>query len=275
MLLILLIVLQMFLEEPLAWLLGDSWQQQNPIAAYLLYEFLPACLQIFFTVLALYWILMDRRTDLVENRRSARWVLLLLVGVQGLLSLLVERIGFVGGFVAFPLMYPIHMLLVLLQILSFTVILYWLLRRDVFDFLAAPVTTPPVPVVDRSAEDVRKIVAALEEEKIYRQMGLTVADLARHLSIPEYRLRNLIQRELGYRNFNAFLHHYRIGEVAHALEDADQNATPILTLALSAGYQSINPFNRAFKALKGVTPSEYRGGIRSPCSGATAQPRDL
>jgi AraC-like DNA-binding protein len=85
-----------------------------------------------------------------------------------------------------------------------------------------------------------------------------VADLAKHLALPQYRLRDLIHNELGFRNFNSFLHHYRIEEVALALEDADQNQTPILTLALSAGYQSINPFNRAFKELKGMTPSDYR-----------------
>jgi AraC-like DNA-binding protein len=33
---------------------------------------------------------------------------------------------------------------------------------------------------------------------------------------------------------------------------------PILTIGLDAGFQSIDPFNRAFKAKTGMTPSEYR-----------------
>jgi AraC-like DNA-binding protein len=33
---------------------------------------------------------------------------------------------------------------------------------------------------------------------------------------------------------------------------------PILTIALDAGFQSIGPFNRAFKAETGMTPSEFR-----------------
>jgi AraC-like DNA-binding protein len=33
---------------------------------------------------------------------------------------------------------------------------------------------------------------------------------------------------------------------------------PVLTIALSVGYQSITPFNNAFRQLKGMTPSEYR-----------------
>jgi AraC-like DNA-binding protein len=33
---------------------------------------------------------------------------------------------------------------------------------------------------------------------------------------------------------------------------------PILTIALDAGFQSLGPFNRAFKSATGETPSKYR-----------------
>jgi AraC-like DNA-binding protein len=33
---------------------------------------------------------------------------------------------------------------------------------------------------------------------------------------------------------------------------------PILTIALDAGFQSLGPFNRAFKSQAGMTPSEFR-----------------
>jgi AraC-like DNA-binding protein len=33
---------------------------------------------------------------------------------------------------------------------------------------------------------------------------------------------------------------------------------PVLTIALDAGFQSIGPFNRAFKTETGLTPTEYR-----------------
>ena len=76
--------------------------------------------------------------------------------------------------------------------------------------------------------------------------------------MPEYRLRRLINQALGYRNFNSFLNHYRIEEVKAALADPAQAAVPILTMALDAGFSSLGPFNRAFKAETGLTPSEYR-----------------
>jgi AraC-like DNA-binding protein len=33
----------------------------------------------------------------------------------------------------------------------------------------------------------------------------------------------------------------------------------VLSIALEAGFQSIGPFNRAFKAATGLTPTEFRG----------------
>jgi len=71
-------------------------------------------------------------------------------------------------------------------------------------------------------------------------------------------LRDLINDGLGHRNFNAFLNSYRIEEAKAALADPDQIDVPVLTIALDAGFQSLAPFNRAFKADTGLTPTEFR-----------------
>ena len=95
-------------------------------------------------------------------------------------------------------------------------------------------------------------------ERVYRQEGLTIGVLAAKLDLPEYRLRQAINEGLGYRNFNAFLHRYRINEAKAALSDPGQRDVAVLTIAMDAGFQSIGPFNRAFKAATGRTPSEFR-----------------
>ncbi|GKQ54827.1 AraC family transcriptional regulator [Bradyrhizobium sp. Ce-3] len=95
-------------------------------------------------------------------------------------------------------------------------------------------------------------------ERTYRQEGLTIGVLAVRLGLPEYRLRTLINDGLGHRNFNAFVNRYRLDEAKAALGDPDQAEVPVLTIALDAGFQSLAPFNRAFKADTGVTPTEYR-----------------
>jgi AraC-like DNA-binding protein len=111
-------------------------------------------------------------------------------------------------------------------------------------------------VVESSAAD-RKLIDALmrlmADERIYRHDNLSIGTLATKLSIPEYRLRRLINQRLGYRNFNVFLNEHRIAEA-----DPSQAEVPVITIAMDAGFQSLGPFNRAFKATTGVTPTEYR-----------------
>lgn len=104
----------------------------------------------------------------------------------------------------------------------------------------------------------RRLDRLMSVERIYRQEGLTIAMLAAKLDVPQHRLRQAINEGLGHRNFNAFLNRYRIDDAKAALSDASQRDVPVLTIAMDAGFQSIGPFNRAFKADTGLTPTEFR-----------------
>lgn len=42
------------------------------------------------------------------------------------------------------------------------------------------------------------------------------------------------------------------------MRDPALRRTPILTIALSVGYQSVNTFNRGFRDVMDMTPSVYR-----------------
>ena len=107
-----------------------------------------------------------------------------------------------------------------------------------------------------------KAIAALEQalnfDRVYRQDGLTIGGLAAQLGLTEHRLRRLINQALGHRNFNSYLNGYRIADAKVALADPSQEAVPILTIALDAGFNSLGPFNRAFKAETGLTPTAFR-----------------
>jgi AraC-like DNA-binding protein len=121
---------------------------------------------------------------------------------------------------------------------------------------AVPTTLPPPdPVEQRLAAALQQAMAA---DRVYRTEDLTVAALAAHLAVPEYRLRRLINQRLGHRNFNAYVNGFRLDEARAALGDPAKRDLPILTIALDAGFQSIGPFNRAFKAATGRTPGEFR-----------------
>jgi AraC-like DNA-binding protein len=98
----------------------------------------------------------------------------------------------------------------------------------------------------------------MEAECVYRRPSLSLKELADLAGVPEYRLRKIIHEQLGYPNFNVFLHHFRIREACQQLRDPKMRRIPILTIALSTGYQSINTFNRGFREILDMTPSAYR-----------------
>jgi AraC-like DNA-binding protein len=111
---------------------------------------------------------------------------------------------------------------------------------------------------DPDAHLLVRLDALMRQQEIWREAGLTIGGLAARAAIPEYRLRRLINRNLGFRNFTAFLNEYRLSAAAVRIADPNQSRVPILTIALELGWGSIGPFNRAFRARFGMTPSDYR-----------------
>ncbi|PIB92311.1 AraC family transcriptional regulator [Caulobacter sp. FWC2] len=110
--------------------------------------------------------------------------------------------------------------------------------------------------------DASGLSASLEnlmaQDAIYTRHSLKVADLARCLGEPEYKITQCITGPLGFRNFNQMTNHFRIEEAKRRLADPAYDHLPILTIAYDCGFGSIGPFNRAFKAEVGLTPQQFR-----------------
>src|SRR5690606_26597761 len=104
----------------------------------------------------------------------------------------------------------------------------------------------------------QRLHRALNIDHIYRDGDLGIAALADRLYCPEYRLRRVIRERLGHGHFTSFLNSHRIAEAQTMLSDPARRKEPVLSIAMAVGFQSIGPFNRAFKATTGCTPTEFR-----------------
>lgn len=200
--------------------------------------------------------LVGRRDDLVEARRRLRlWFVLL----TGMLVLVITSVEIGLGFAPAPgWLRLLAVAAILCLALGFGLALTRPSRLlGPLDGVPAP-TGSPVSLPERERQLLDRLRRAMEEERLYRREGLTIAELAQRLGTQEHSLRRLINRAMGHRNFSEFLHGYRIAEAAGRLSDPSQARLPILTIALDAGYGSIGPFNRAFRAAMGETPSDYR-----------------
>lgn len=126
-----------------------------------------------------------------------------------------------------------------------------------------PLTTRPRRAA--SAHDVAlgaRLLELVTKEKLFTDSELKLADLARRLGEPDYRVTQSLTRALGFRNINHMLNHFRLAAAKSQLADPDCDL-PVLTIALDCGFGSIGPFNRAFKAEMGVTPTQYREARRA------------
>ena len=75
---------------------------------------------------------------------------------------------------------------------------------------------------------------------------------------PEHRLRRLINGQLGYRNFAAFINAHRIEEAKRLFADPGEARKTVSSIAFDLGFGSLGPFNRAFREVTGLSPTEWR-----------------
>lgn len=131
------------------------------------------------------------------------------------------------------------------------------IRKSLLPEAARP---SPQPGAANSAAD-RFDLARLEKlmaSGVYLHSGLTIGELANQMNMPEHRLRRLINKGLGYRNFAAFINDHRIEEAKRRLAEPETAREQITSLAFDLGYSSLAPFNRAFRERIGMSPSQYR-----------------
>lgn len=206
----------------------------------------------------------ERDDDLVEERRIVRLWLPLLVAVQAGQILLIEMLEIVS---AIDSRHPALSLLntvIILVIMLFASLTLFRTNRDLLPKRSEEQSANPeaelVPDLDLSPSEKvlhDRLIAAMDEGA-YTEPGLSITALADQLDTPEHRLRALINQRLGHRNFSAFLNRYRVAEAQRMLSSHDHVDLPILTIAMDLGYNSLAPFNRAFRKLTHSSPSEFR-----------------
>ena len=211
--------------------------------------------------LALYIALKDWRVDLVESRRRARMVS---VAFGGIIILTINAVEFFSLGTARSSMMDTTLSG------AFFLLTLGICARYLGFHRGSPAPQAPLAFPSETPEEVdekegvhgavliNELQRLMTEEKVYREEGFTIRRLALRLNVKEYRLRRLINGHLGYRNFNSFVNRYRIEEIARQLIGPETRHLPVLSIALDNGYGSLSPFNKAFREIMGMTPTEYR-----------------
>lgn len=110
---------------------------------------------------------------------------------------------------------------------------------------------------DRAKRISEKLGNFMETERPYLLADLTIANLAKKMSVPRHHLTEVINMR-HHKSFYLFVNEYRIEAVKQAMQDPANADQTLLDLAYANGFNSKSTFNSAFKQLTAVTPSQYR-----------------
>ncbi|MEA4936990.1 MAG: helix-turn-helix domain-containing protein [Paludibacter sp.] len=97
-------------------------------------------------------------------------------------------------------------------------------------------------------------------EKPYLDADLSLPVLANKLNIPSHHLSRIINEQFGV-NFFDFVNQYRIEEVKLRIMNPEFENLSLLGIAFDSGFNTKSAFNRVFKKMTGLTPSEYKNNL--------------
>ena len=101
---------------------------------------------------------------------------------------------------------------------------------------------------------IASIDALMTEKRLYRNPDLTLTRLASRAGIPMRQISGAINR-IRQCNVSQFVNAYRVQEAKRLLAHTDESVTDIM---LDSGFQTKSNFNREFRRMTGMNPSEFR-----------------
>jgi AraC-like DNA-binding protein len=123
----------------------------------------------------------------------------------------------------------------------------------------APLPATAAPSAPDAAPELARwttrLLGHMESERPYLAPEFTLGELAAQLRTNTSWLSKVINTGCG-QNFNDFINEYRVREAEQRLRNPRFRHYTLLAVALESGFNSKSTFNRVFKKLRGVTPSE-------------------
>ncbi len=199
-------------------------------------------------------LLAGRPNDLVQNRRASRlWVVTLLI-IAALVS-----IAATNGLALITKNWA-HLFIVFSIFFGTLLVALYVMRPNLsrLKFEKQGFAPGADRLTAREQGQYKKLLDYIEVEDAFLDPKLTIGNLSKEIGLGEHTLRTLINKRLGYRNYTDFVNQYRIAHAKDILTQKDKAHVSILTIALDSGYNSLSAFNRAFRLIEGVTPSEFR-----------------
>ena len=102
---------------------------------------------------------------------------------------------------------------------------------------------------------VNRLYELMDDEKVFVDEDLSLADLAGELSVSSHQLSEILNCKIK-KNFSTFINEYRVNEAkCLMLEEPDRS---LLSVGTAVGFNSYSTFNSVFLRYEGISPGRYR-----------------
>ena len=128
-----------------------------------------------------------------------------------------------------------------------------------FDSIAPQVEEVKTSDIDYS-KDMTRIESYLESEKVYLDPDLSLKSLSQNVNLTPGQLSEIINNGFG-KNFNDFINTFRVDAVKTHLKNGKNKELSLVGIAMDSGFNSKATFNRVFKKLTSMSPSEFVNSI--------------
>ncbi|MGD1839383.1 MAG: helix-turn-helix domain-containing protein [Thermonemataceae bacterium] len=115
----------------------------------------------------------------------------------------------------------------------------------------------PAPLEEKYMQIFKRLSTQMYEQKLFLDDRLSISQVAILLDEnPRYISTSLRLNQVD--NFSSYVNRFRVKEVKRLLSHPAYSHWSLLAIAYEAGFSSKTTFNRAFKAIEGMTPSAYK-----------------
>lgn len=105
----------------------------------------------------------------------------------------------------------------------------------------------------------------IHNEQLFKDPELTLTDLSARLNIHPNHLSQVVN-SIEQKNFYDFINDLRVEAFKQSLQHEQNKKYTLLSLAMDCGFNSKTSFNRNFKRVTGLSPSEYLKHLHSESS---------
>lgn len=115
--------------------------------------------------------------------------------------------------------------------------------------------------IEKYAAIFQKTVNIVENQQYFKDVDFSISQLSHLIKINNLYIAKSIKLN-GYSSFSHYINFCRIQHVEKLIDENDFNKITLMYIYTSSGFTSQSTFNRVFKQIEGITPTEYISNLQ-------------